>query len=223
MLPRPIQRPNPPVYAAAVSPESVSWIAQRGFHNLQVPYVAPLEVTDERLTSWRAQLAAYGHQSQPRLVVMMHTYVGETARKARAETDAPLGRYLKLVADHFPTTVKSKQYETYAQMAPVVKSMTPAQLYDGNRVVIGDAETVALGIEALRARFELDEYMLFVNWGGLAHELTLASLERFAREVMPRFEFAARGLSPGRADDSETERGAGSLRPQRARRSRDRR
>jgi hypothetical protein len=29
--------------------------------------------------------------------------------------------------------------------------------------------------------------MLFVNWGGLDHERTEASLERFARHVMPVF------------------------------------
>lgn len=187
VLPRPLQRPNPPVYAAAVSPESVSWAARRGFHNLQVPYVAPLEVTDERLASWRAQLPEQAHPQAPHLVVMMHTYVGATARRAREETERALGRYLKLVADHFPDAVKSKQYEAYARMAPAVRSMNPAQLFDGGRVVIGDAEQVARGVEALRERFALDEYMLFVNWGGLDHRLTLASLERFAVEVMPGF------------------------------------
>lgn len=185
VLPRPLQDPHPPVYAAAVSPESVAWVARRGLHNLQVPYVAPLEVTDERLASWRSQLAAEGHGWDPRLVLMMHTHVGETERRARQECEEPLGRYLKLVGDHFPTKVKSKQYAHYAQMAPAVKSMTPEALFAGDRVVVGDAEGVTRRIEALRERFGLDEYMLFVNWGGLDHALTLASLERFARDVMP--------------------------------------
>jgi alkanesulfonate monooxygenase SsuD/methylene tetrahydromethanopterin reductase-like flavin-dependent oxidoreductase (luciferase family) len=186
VLPRPLQKPHPPVYAAAVSPESVTWVARRGLHNLQVPYVAPLEVTDERLASWRAQLDAFGRgDAPPRLVVMMHTYVGQTALGARRDTEGPLGRYLRLVADHFPTQVRSKQYETYAQMAPAVKSMTPDQLFDGGRVVIGDADQVTRRIAELHARFGLDEYMLFVNWGGLEHALTDASLERFATRVMP--------------------------------------
>jgi alkanesulfonate monooxygenase SsuD/methylene tetrahydromethanopterin reductase-like flavin-dependent oxidoreductase (luciferase family) len=131
VLPRPVQQPHPPVYAAAVSPESISWAARRGLHNLQVPYVAPLEVTDERLASWRAQRDAFARATAPRLVVMMHTYVGETAKLARAEAEPPLGRYLQLVAEHFPSTVRSKQYETYAQMAPAVKAMTPQLLFDG--------------------------------------------------------------------------------------------
>jgi alkanesulfonate monooxygenase SsuD/methylene tetrahydromethanopterin reductase-like flavin-dependent oxidoreductase (luciferase family) len=187
ILPRPLQRPHPPVFAAAVSPESVAWIAERGLHNLQVPYVAPLDVTDERLAAWRVRLAEVGHAHTPRLVVMMHTHVGETSRRAREESEAPLGRYLRLVADHFPTTVRSKQYEVYAQMAPAVKGMTPEALFDGGRVVIGDAEQVTRDVAALRDRFGLDEYMLFVNWGGIDHALTEASLERFAKDVMPSF------------------------------------
>jgi alkanesulfonate monooxygenase SsuD/methylene tetrahydromethanopterin reductase-like flavin-dependent oxidoreductase (luciferase family) len=193
VLPRPLQSPHPPVYAAAVSPESVTWVARRGLNNLQVPYVAPIETTDERIASWRTQLDAFAPSAEPKLVMMMHTYVGESARRAREQTDAPLGRYLQLVADHFPTQVRSKQYETYAQMAPAVKSMTPDQLFDGDRVVIGDADHVTRRIAALRDRFGIDEFMLFVNWGGLDHALTEASLERFAADVMPNFRAGAPG------------------------------
>lgn len=53
ILPRPIQKPHPPLYAAALSPESYEWAARKGYNLLQVPYPLPIEVTKVRSPATR--------------------------------------------------------------------------------------------------------------------------------------------------------------------------
>lgn len=187
VLPKPVQSPHPPIAVAALSPASIDWIARRGFDNLQVPYIAPLEVSDERLATWRALLDKAGHKRQPRLTAMMHTLVGANHQATVDRGHACLNKYLALQAEHFPTTSKSKEYEVYARMAGAVKALNAQDLAAGDRSAIGDSARVTEVIEHLSARFAIDEFCCFVNWGGTSHEETLDSLRRFAREVMPRF------------------------------------
>jgi hypothetical protein len=66
-----------------------------------------------------------------------------------------------------------------------LKAMKPNQLGDRS-IVTGDVEHC---IEVLKRCEEggLSEVILYFNFGELSHRDTLASMERFAREVMPHF------------------------------------
>jgi natural product biosynthesis luciferase-like monooxygenase protein len=188
ILPRPVQKPHPPLYAAALSPESLEWAIRKGHNILQVPYVTPIEVTKNRITEYRNKLPHYGHNSTDKeVVVLFHTYVGETAKKAREEAEKPLMNYVHLVTELFPTTVKSEQYRAYAQMAPVLKTLSFDVLYNEHRTVIGDPDQVIEKIEFMERELGLDQFIYFLNWGGMDHQQTLRSMERFSKYVLPYF------------------------------------
>lgn len=187
ILPRPIQ-PALPLYAAALSPESYDWAARKGYHILQVPYPLPIEVTQGQIAAYKDKLQQYGHPDKE-VIALFHTYVGETAEKAKAEAEQAVMNYVGLVSSLVPTKVKSEQYKAYTQFAPTVKALTYDVLYN-ERTVIGDPDQVIAKLERFQHDLQMDQFIYFLNWGGMAHELVLQSMERFAKYVLPHFQTA---------------------------------
>lgn len=189
ILPRPIQTPHPPLYAAALSPESYDWAARKGYSILQVPYPLPIEVTQGQVTAYKDKLHQHGH-ADTEVIALFHTHVGETAEKARAEAEQAVMNYVGLASSLFPKKIKSEQYKAYAQFAPTMKTLTYDVLYN-ERTLIGDADQVIAKLERFQKDLQMDQFIYFLNWGGMAHELVMQSMERFAKYVLPHFQKAA--------------------------------
>ena len=187
ILPRPIQK-TLPLYAAALSPESYEWAARKGYNILQVPYPLPIEVTQGQIAGYKDKIRQYGH-SDTEVIGLFHTYVGETAHKAKAEAEQAVMNYVGLVGSFMPSKVTSQQYKAYTNFAPTVKALTYDVLYN-ERTVIGDPDQVLAKLERFQKDLQMDQFIYFLNWGGMAHEKVLQSMERFATYVLPHFQKA---------------------------------
>ena len=188
ILPRPLQTPHPPLYAAAVSPESYDWAARKGYNILQVPYPLPIEVTQGQIAAYKEKLHQHGHGDRE-VIALLHTYVGETADKAKAEAEQAVMNYVNLVGSLFPKKIKSEQYKSYAQLAPTVEALTYDVLYN-ERTLIGDPDQVIAKLERFQKDLQMDQFIYFLNWGGMDHDLVLQSMERFAKYVLSHFQKA---------------------------------
>lgn len=187
ILPRPLQKPHPPLYVAALSPESYEWAARKGYNILQVPYPLPVEVTKAQIAQYKANLRQHGHSvDDKKIIVVLHAYVGETAQKAKEEAEGPLMNYVGLVGSLMPTKVKSDQYKAYTQFAPTMKALTYEVLYN-ERTVIGDPDQVIAKLEYFQRELQMDQFILFLNWGGMDPALAVRSMDRFAKYVLPHF------------------------------------
>lgn len=65
VLPKPVQRPHPPVWVAATSEPALAWAAQRGLSILMDPHSPHAEIARKRAL-YREQLEAAGHSSHGR-------------------------------------------------------------------------------------------------------------------------------------------------------------
>jgi natural product biosynthesis luciferase-like monooxygenase protein len=188
ILPRPIQTPHPPLYVAAVSPESYDWAGREGHSILQVLYFAPIERTAGEVARYRTVLEQNGHDpARATLVALSPVHVAVTNRRAKYEAADPLMNYVGMVAGLLPTETKSEQYRAYSRLRPAMQQMTYDVLYSERPTVIGDPDQVIRRIEDMSHALGIDEFVSFVNFGGMPHELTLQSLELFATRVMPHF------------------------------------
>src|SRR3954471_19551561 len=83
VLPKPLQRPHPPVWMAATSEASIDWAAGRGFSILMDPHAAHRDIGRKR-QFYAERLAAAGHSIAGRdLPVARMIALGDTADKAR--------------------------------------------------------------------------------------------------------------------------------------------
>jgi alkanesulfonate monooxygenase SsuD/methylene tetrahydromethanopterin reductase-like flavin-dependent oxidoreductase (luciferase family) len=82
VLPKPLQRPHPPVWMAATSPDAIRWAAERGHTILMDPHATDAEIASKR-TLYTEQLRAHGHPTEGREIPVARLLaVGETEREA---------------------------------------------------------------------------------------------------------------------------------------------
>src|SRR6202030_4692558 len=99
----------------------------------------------------------------------------------------PLMNYLGMVGALLPTETKSEQYRTYTKLRPAMKKLTYDVLYSERPTVIGDPDQVIRRIENLNRTLGIQEFVSFVNFGGMENEQTEKSMELFAKHVIPYF------------------------------------
>ncbi len=84
VLPKPLQKPHPPVWVAATSEPAIEWAAGRGFSILMDPHAAHSEIGRKR-SLYAAKLAASGHSIAGRdLPIARLIALSDSADKAEA-------------------------------------------------------------------------------------------------------------------------------------------
>jgi alkanesulfonate monooxygenase SsuD/methylene tetrahydromethanopterin reductase-like flavin-dependent oxidoreductase (luciferase family) len=117
------------------------------------------------------------------LVAISPTHVAATSESAKREAEGPLTNYVGMVGALLPTETKSETYRAYTKLRPAMNKLTYDVLYAERPTAIGDPDQVIRRIENMNRILGIDEFVSFVNFGGISQELTLKSIERQIRET----------------------------------------
>ena len=185
VIPKPLQKPHPPISVACVlSQESFEWTGRQGYNLMYVPYVSTLEETKQRLGWYREALIQAGHDPSRREVLLVyHFFMGETARHAQEYPRAFLLRYLQSAAESNQSGAYSQDYQAYAGLGELFSKIDYDYMYP-ERVIFGNAEQCLERLAQLEA-LGVTHVSLVTNFGGIAHQEVMRSLERFAVQVLP--------------------------------------
>jgi alkanesulfonate monooxygenase SsuD/methylene tetrahydromethanopterin reductase-like flavin-dependent oxidoreductase (luciferase family) len=194
LRPRPVQRPHPPIWRSVVSPPSF-----RECGRLGAPILAPripLARIPERLAMYDEGLREGGHDAatserlREQAAIWRHVYVGES----QAEAEETLGAAVLCTRRHM--------LHARAAFNPDDFRVDPAMVNPFNDPAVPDAEGVRWSLEsgalcgtAKRVGEQVDELreagvrhlLCQLSFGYLPHDKIVASMRRFAEEVMPRF------------------------------------
>ena len=170
VLPKPLQKPHPPVWVAATSPESIERAAARGHTILMDPHASHGEIGRKRQI-YREALTRHGYSEAGREVPVARLLaIGRTDEAARAVAQEgaawTVGSYAKPRADAPNRGIDSMPGED------------PVERYLRDVVVTGTPERVVDELTRLRAEASID-YLLCAP---LSHE----SFVLFTEKVMPR-------------------------------------
>src|SRR6185436_14535247 len=96
--PRPVQRPHPPIWVAAVlSEESFIAAGKNGHHLMIVPFAGSLERNAALLKLYRdAWDAAGGVPGAGQVQVSLHACLAETHQQAMDAFERPINRYIEV-------------------------------------------------------------------------------------------------------------------------------
>lgn len=188
VLPKPLQRPHPPIHVACImSEESFRFAGTHGYNLMYVPYVGTPESARERLGWYRDALVRAGHDPAARDIMMaLHFFVGESPAHAREFPRRPLKNYLAYAAEANRSDADESQYKGYGGIGKIFAHLSgDYETMYPNQVIFGDAEQCLRRIADYEA-MGATHLSLITNFGGMPHQEIMRSLERFAREVMPR-------------------------------------
>ncbi len=190
MLPRPVQRPHPPIYIAAVmTKESFEWAGQNGYHLMIVPFAGALDRNAQLVSLYRAAWAAAGHRpGDEKIQVSLHLYLAESHQQAIEGFKRPISRYIEVFAEAVSSWEgrASGNYAGYAQLVDAIRNTTGEKLIEGHTALVGTPDEVVDELRYLRSVLGEFEPSLQLNFGGMSDREAFRNMELFAREVAPR-------------------------------------
>ncbi|HZR98515.1 MAG TPA: LLM class flavin-dependent oxidoreductase [Chloroflexota bacterium] len=190
VLPRPVQRPHPPMYVACFSRPTVEMAARGGYHAIFAPFAAAMMFgsLQQAADEFRALAHAAGH-STPRVMCSYFVAVTDSAAETRAAQERLLF-YLRAVtpANLDPKANLPPNLAYMADIARRVQTMQPEHLGERS-IVAGDAARCVEVFKQVEAA-GIEEVVLYFNYGAYGHADTVRQMERFARDVLPHFSAA---------------------------------
>jgi natural product biosynthesis luciferase-like monooxygenase protein len=183
ILPRPLQKPSPPIFmAAAVSPESFVAAGEKGHSILLAPFFQSRGALKENLALYKETLRQSGHSPEGlEIVAGYHSFVDESPALAAQKWESHYMRYMNFVGTLIdPEAYTSPQYESWRRL----EKITWERMYPG-QVLCGDAAQCIERIGLMKEEFGVTHFFVYMDLGGLEHRQLLQSIERFATRVMP--------------------------------------
>jgi alkanesulfonate monooxygenase SsuD/methylene tetrahydromethanopterin reductase-like flavin-dependent oxidoreductase (luciferase family) len=184
-VPKPLQRPHPPLWVAARDPDTYDFAVREGLHVMATPLSKPFAEVEHLAGKLRAAVAANPGRPRPRFMVLRTTCVYDDpdgwrvpVRVAQEHLRVFDGLFHNAggVVDGFPTPLEPDEY--------LARGGLTSEAIRAN-LVFGTPEEVVARLSRYAAA-GVDLYCYGASFG-LPHDLALRSLELFATKVMPHF------------------------------------
>jgi alkanesulfonate monooxygenase SsuD/methylene tetrahydromethanopterin reductase-like flavin-dependent oxidoreductase (luciferase family) len=191
VVPKPVQRPHPPLWTAAVSPETFSLAAERDLGVLAGPF-KPLFMVAEDRDRFVARCQELGKDPrQLGFAMTLGVVVSDDAERARAVAERHIrwfyDRLLRLTARVLERGGESYRYyrEELATLRELTGGAPSLEALDAAGMVI--AGTPEYAIERLQklADTGIDHVLCAVQAGGVPHADALRTIELLGERVIP--------------------------------------
>jgi alkanesulfonate monooxygenase SsuD/methylene tetrahydromethanopterin reductase-like flavin-dependent oxidoreductase (luciferase family) len=186
-LPRPTQKPRPKFFIAAVNtPESFEFAGRRGYALMAIPLGERIkELVEIYRTAWRTA----GHAGNGEVMLAFHMYCEADGAAARATATPFIDHYFASMVDatkEWAEGMSSADYPGYDKMFQKIRELNTGTQIASGAAWIGSPAEVREAMRWAPERFGAFEHAsLQINFGLLPCAKALASLRRFASEVMP--------------------------------------
>jgi alkanesulfonate monooxygenase SsuD/methylene tetrahydromethanopterin reductase-like flavin-dependent oxidoreductase (luciferase family) len=187
IVPKPLQKPHPPLRVAANSPETAVFAGEHGYPVFVASPINPGAKLVEQVALYRQTFRAAGHPGGGEdVAIAFPVYVADGAAQVRQEVEASFLNYFRAIS-HQARLGERDDSPAYAYLREIrrrVEAVTWEQIE--TTALYGPPATCIRKIAEVYAQCQLDQLICWFNPGGLVpHRQVLASMRRFAEEVMP--------------------------------------
>jgi alkanesulfonate monooxygenase SsuD/methylene tetrahydromethanopterin reductase-like flavin-dependent oxidoreductase (luciferase family) len=190
VVPKPFQKPTPPIRIAASTPDTFPLIGRRG-----APIFASVRHTSwsdlvPLIQSYHEAWQEAGHPGRGEVYVSAPTYIAETYDRAHAEPEASIMHFFREQANLLEGAARLLDPETAARRMRRVEQLRTQRYDDALRAnaLVGIPEMIRERLHALRQEIGLCGILAELNCGGrIPHERVLNALRLLCERVMPAF------------------------------------
>ena len=183
VVPKPFQKPHPPVWVAAASPDTYPVMGALG-HPIFVSIIAGMERVVDRVKEYQKAWSDAGHPGVGPVSLRIPTYLAETAAQARNEPEASTRLGIDYAATELADSATSPELaERFRQVG-----RTPYDEVLKDRLMYGTPEAVIDRLNMYRDLLGISGVVLETNYGGqIPADKLNKSLRLIADKVMPAF------------------------------------
>ena len=200
VLPKPVQKPFPPVYQATISPESFEQAARAGI-NIQMasPFTYRtyretwMDELEKNCAHYEAVCRDLGRDpKQAERMLLLPLFVHEDAAKAREIYKTHVEWfYAKVTANQLagaPQTGEIKGYELTMREGKKTRELgylSFEKLHQYGACIADDPATCVAKLKDMKKRFGITEFVLWFNIGGIDKAHVERAMKLTAEKVMP--------------------------------------
>jgi len=190
MVPKPLQKPHPPLRIAATSPDTFPAIGAMGLPIFVAVRLGTLEELGPDIAAYRQAYRAAGHAGDGEVYLRVPVYVGADEASARAEPEQSIMQFYRTLGAQVvdsATRPGARAIERRAERGQALQTVSyEAALRD--KVIIGTPDSVTRRLQDLIGTLGLNGILAELNCGGmLPDDKVMRSLQLMCEEVAPRF------------------------------------
>jgi alkanesulfonate monooxygenase SsuD/methylene tetrahydromethanopterin reductase-like flavin-dependent oxidoreductase (luciferase family) len=197
VVPKPLQKPHPPMWMACTSPTSYRLAGEKGLGCLSFTTNEPRNLAP-MLAEYRG---AIKNAKPPGDFVNEHvagftvTYCDEDRERAVGRAAVQAIEHMKRITRYFGEIAKQKGYDEYGaqigeRIAMVTQELDPLQkareLIASAALCIGDPDAIFRNVSEYE-RLGFDQFMCLVQFSDITHQESLRTIELIGKHVIPRF------------------------------------
>ncbi|HKF70206.1 MAG TPA: LLM class flavin-dependent oxidoreductase [Stellaceae bacterium] len=190
VVPKPLQKPHPPIRIAATSPDTFPAIGALGYSAFVAARLGTLSDLAPQVLSYRAAYKAAGHPGAGEIYLRVPVYVAATEQRARDEPEESIMHFFRYIAARVAESASmagARAIEHRAESAQRLQTID----YDEalrEKMIVGTPDRVADRLLALREELGISGILAELNPGGLIpRPRVMNALRLLCQEVMPRF------------------------------------
>jgi len=178
-IPKPYQKPHPPLRVAATSVESYAAVGRRGLPIFLAVRTSSISELETFVGAYHSAWREAGHPGRGQVAAILPVYVADTERRAREETEASAMHFFRTVGEALMAGPRRQAGERLRRMGfdEVLREFA----------VYGTPESVTERLEELRRAIGFTKLAVWMNVGSrISPERVQASMRLFAERVAPR-------------------------------------
>ncbi len=188
--PKPLQRPHPPIYTANSSLDGVEFTARLGLNLLLPIHTLNRDQVKSCAAAYWDLLQKHGHdRSQRELGLLVPVHVAESTDKAMEQARSGFMDYYRVIRqtrNDYRQWLTRQGIDASQKIRPVPWEGMTFERMCAEHAVIGDPSSAAKEIRQLAEKTGATHFLCWMNMGSIPHDLVIRSMERFARNVMPK-------------------------------------
>lgn len=190
VVPKPYQKPHPPIRVAATSPDTFPTIGAQGFDIFAAVRLGTLAELAPNIAAYRSAYAEAGHKGRGQVFLRVPVYVADTPQRAMQEPQASIMQFYRQLGEQLEASASEAGARAVEQRDVRGRRLQEISFDEvlRDKVIVGTPDVVAERLKNIADDLGLDGILAELNSGGLTpREGVMRSLQLLCEEVMPAF------------------------------------
>ena len=187
IVPRPIQKPHPPLWQVVDGTSSIEWAAKNGINTIMwIPTVKSLKHRFEIYKNARSNAEKKKFEMGEGICLVRDMFVADSMEEAKEKAGEQMVNYMRWVCHWRGLGTHMNPGEELPKTENKLDLLTYDFLHKRN-MLFGTVDYVVEKIEELKTELNLQNLQVWSNFPGVKHEDAMRSIKLFTEKVMPRF------------------------------------